>query len=581
MPRKQNGWGKSDTFGFKPVSTNVKSGKKGGADGYYPSDRSFGSMIVRTPVQKLNIDSKWKKWYKGYEYYAKADAVPIDVPFRMTMFRGTDNEIKITFTGERYPSKRNDSSVRYVLRRLVEPHNHFGTIAGIYNNPRLYPELVAKEEIWTPIGEYNHYVNLFAHERLRNQNQSTVAILKTRLTQDEKPAIYTGQTKESRTRNKFTTSLSGLMATDFIKKNNNDINALVGQLTLFTGVSTFNDASGLTFRDDQYTIDIDMEMQQTIGLLILNSDGMDPGQMFVEQEDRPLIFYDPAATMDVKETFTLLKSEYQPYWGVQYFSASVLEDYVDDYTVVVPPLYIDTVRVNEADDTVEITTISYEATIRMFKQQGDNEGYLVWSAKGFSTLSQDLERGVRLNIDADPWMDQTFVAGDELYFSDAYGCNCPSFSHGMVTAPQSEWGPLNEERRQANRQARYPLPSAGSYKDPEGLSNNTAGIVVSWKTKKDKLEVPACKHVVASMFDDGLDVLEPRSVPAYTDQIKFAEELKNEPGIDETIDDAAERAEISFIDLLFSVSQLTMLSDTEIGSIIGGQTLIVDQLEET
>jgi hypothetical protein len=533
------------------------------------------------PVQKLNLDSKWKKWYKGYEYYAKADAVPIDIPFRMRMFRGTTNEINITFTGERYPTLRNDTSVRYVVRRIVENTNHFGTIAGIYNNRDLYPEQVSKEEIWTPIGEYNHFVNLFIGERLRNQDSTTVALLKGRLTADKKPASYTAQTKAERTRNKFTVKLSDVMATDFIKRNNNDINALEGQLTLFTGVSLFNDASGLTYTDKEYTIDINMAMQQTIGLLLLDTTGMDAGKMFVEQESRPLIYFDPAATAQVNETFTLLKSEYQPYWGVQYFSASILEQYVDNYSVVVPPLYIDTVKADEANDTLEITTIPYEATLRMFNQGKDNEGYLVWSANGFATLTQNGER-VQVDIDADPWMDQTFVAGDELYLSDAYGCNCPSFAHGMVTAPQSEYGPLNEDRRKANRQARYPLPSAGSYKDPEGLSDNpTAGTIVSWKTKKDQLQVPACKHVIASMFDDGLDVKEPRQVPAYTDQIKFAEELKNEPGIADTIDDAAERAEISFIDLLYSIAQVVMLSDTEIGSIVGGQTLIVDELEET
>ena len=59
MPRKQNGWGKPSSFKFKTVNTNTKTGRKIGAAGSYPSDRTFGSVITRTVIEKYNLDSKW------------------------------------------------------------------------------------------------------------------------------------------------------------------------------------------------------------------------------------------------------------------------------------------------------------------------------------------------------------------------------------------------------------------------------------------------------------------------------------------------------------------------------------------
>ena len=583
MPRKQNGWGKPDSFKVKSVDANIRSSKKERSSGYYPSDRTFGSFITRTPLEKLNLDSKWKKWFRGYNLFSDARAVDLTVPFRMRMFPGTDNEIVTTFTCRRYPTRKNDTAVRYVVRRNVAPHNNFGTINGIYNNPRLYPNQLKNNEIWTPIGTYNHLITTLTGERLRNGNRdgdnvSTVAILKTILTQDEKPAIFIGNTKESRTRNKFTTSLSDIRATQFIRDNDGDLNALRGQLIVQTGVDIFNPASGLTFEDRAKTIEINMSMNQSVNMLIIDTSNLDNDRLFVGQNSGPLIYRDTSAGMSISETFTLLKDEYQYYWGDQYFSAAVLQPRIDNYSLVVPPLYIDTYKVDEVNNQIEFTTIPYEGKLWMFTEGRDNNGYYVWSANGFATLRQSGERNI-LNIDADPWMDQTWIRGDEIRLSDAYGCNCPSFAHGMVRAPEQQYGSVAEVKGKSNRQTKYPLPSVGSNKDPQGLSYETAGILNIWRTQDDKMRVPACKHVIATMFLDDFSVLEPREVPGYTDQMKFTQEIEKEKP-EESLVVAAERAEISFLDLLFSIAQVTQLDDTEIGSIVGGTPLLVELLED-
>ena len=72
MPRKQNGFGNPGSFAFKPVNKRTDVGKRRGAAGYYPSDRSFGASVQRTVIEKYNLDSNWVKWRKGFEYYNQA-----------------------------------------------------------------------------------------------------------------------------------------------------------------------------------------------------------------------------------------------------------------------------------------------------------------------------------------------------------------------------------------------------------------------------------------------------------------------------------------------------------------------------
>ena len=71
MPRKNNGFGKVDSFRFKPLSKSTKAGNGTGAAGSYPSDRQFGTLITRSAIEKYNIDSKWARWRRGYELYSR------------------------------------------------------------------------------------------------------------------------------------------------------------------------------------------------------------------------------------------------------------------------------------------------------------------------------------------------------------------------------------------------------------------------------------------------------------------------------------------------------------------------------
>ena len=89
------------------------------------------------------------------------------------------------------------------------------------------------------------------------------------------------------------------------------------------------------------------------------------------------------------------------------------------------------------------------------------------------------------------------VNGDNLYL-DAYACNCQSFSHSTVTSPEALYRRYTGAALNKNRQLKYPLPSALSNKDIEGLSNAESGFI-NWKTSQNNLKMPICKHVIADI----------------------------------------------------------------------------------
>ena len=78
MPRKQNGFGSSKSFAVKGIKSDkaindsLTRGLKPKAAGSYPSNRTFGSTVSRTVIERYDAESDWIVWRKGYEYYIKA-----------------------------------------------------------------------------------------------------------------------------------------------------------------------------------------------------------------------------------------------------------------------------------------------------------------------------------------------------------------------------------------------------------------------------------------------------------------------------------------------------------------------------
>ena len=54
MPRKQNGFGSSNSLSFKG-SGRIDRGKGVGAPGTYPGNRRYGTSVTRTVIEKVEL----------------------------------------------------------------------------------------------------------------------------------------------------------------------------------------------------------------------------------------------------------------------------------------------------------------------------------------------------------------------------------------------------------------------------------------------------------------------------------------------------------------------------------------------
>ena len=164
---------------------------------------------------------------------------------------------------------------------------------------------------------------------------------------------------------------------------------------------------------------------------------------------------------------------------------------------------------------------------------------LVFTDNSFAKTFTTEEKWTDLHTDVDPWMDEIFTSGLALRPSITYSCSCPNYSHTLLAMPQSN---QDGNTRKANRQQRYPLPTAMSPDEFDMIGQNkVAGKAASWETDKHRLSFKLCKHVIASMFNDDVRVREPNQYPIGSDNRNSnAAEKFNEKLVQEIINSANE-----------------------------------------
>ena len=571
MPRKNNGFGKVDSFRFKPLSKSTKAGNGTGAAGSYPSDRQFGTLITRSAIEKYNIDSKWARWRRGYELYIKADYVDYTTGLTAAVFANTVDKLVTSFTVRRFPSKLSDTSVRYVAKRTIAGQPTFGTIGTqVFNNDQIYTEQKAREQIWTSIAAYDPLMQKLIGERFTNGTVS--ASLKLMMGSDNRPVVFFGKSNSEDNQTVYTVPWSGLSSSAFVTNNGGNINSLEGQLIVVSDMPSFHTA-GLTYTDGPHDITVDMTMSETNkSIKIFDVSKLTSDDELFMPATTPEILSTTSGSITMIDTYKVEKEPYQPYWGRQYFSASLLEPRITQYSVDTPPVYIKSVKRSNNGLDAEITVVPYESKLTLHGDASD--GYFVWSDYSFSkqtAVSGEVKD--QFIIDINPWTDQTWLANDTLKLEESIACNCSSYTKGMLSAPESLYGALIEARLKRNRQIKYPMPSAGQNKDKEAMSFEMSGIINSWKTARDKYDLRCCKHTIAGMFLDELRVIEPSSYPVADSRIKFEEQLAKEmeKAITEITSVSTERAEISLLDFIYTIGQLVQKSDTEVGSIMLGR----------
>lgn len=128
MARKQNGFG---SFKASSISNRVDIGKVKGAAGSYPSDRSYGSTLLRTIIEHYNMSSDWVKWRKGMEYYYGTAWSEIENAIESSLYQGTVNQIDVRFTGYRFATESSDDANHYVLKRSTVGSVNLGQVVSL------------------------------------------------------------------------------------------------------------------------------------------------------------------------------------------------------------------------------------------------------------------------------------------------------------------------------------------------------------------------------------------------------------------------------------------------------------------
>ena len=610
MPRKQNGFGPAKSFSVGSVNSDFNKGRKIQGSGQYPSDRRFGATVTRSAIQQWNIDSTWAQWRKGYEYARQNAWVNLDVLFFAYLFSGTTSRLRANFRCKRFPSLSNDTATRYVVKREIAGSTRdprYATVTAVLNDPNRYKNNFQNEEIWLNVSPQTdptvgNVIKRLSHERITNKRHGTdytttktfEATVKTILKNNGRPLVYKCVSKGEDTVFKIKIPRADVLGTDYVKEYG--LEGLVGQVIRITNMPITMPKTGVTLVDKPDIVEVQTNMQLTNQQFwIANVTDQNPFEVFIDTSPL-LILTGSNAEFEMNQTFFINKSEYQQYFDFL-LTASTIDDETEEMSSVYPPLYI--ADISDDGTNIIFKTIPVEAQLNLYGV--DSSPYIVLSDFSFTSW-QVQDNGQTWNdTSIFPWQDQTWLVGDGIYMADAYACNCQSYSKSTVTSPESQYRKYTSATAlNKNRQLKYPLPSALSNKDIEGLSNAESGVIVNWATRRNRLEYKTCKHAIAGIFaeeeieitfgDGGgaipetggvgagsnkkYVVLEPNTFPAGG----LVEEIENEI-VQNTkrvnFSESGPRAEISQIDFAFSTLQLLNLMDTEVGSILGGNVPLI------
>ena len=589
MPRKQNGWGNTKSLGFKNFGrTDV--GKKPGAPGSYPSNRSFGSSVTRTVIEKYNLDSNWTKWRKGYEYSVKAAWYPLEeldpitqeyetVQIQSKLYQGTPDEMDVVFDGKKFATKNSDSNNHYVLKRIVTSDVDLGTIRSILNDPLKYVEQRQNREIWCKgeSGANSRILGRMIGDRITDGE--TEATLKNVLTTEELPAIYVGKTFDDPTTVTLSIPKPTLIENEGVEFGFQELVGKICYLPIFYIEKPLSDVDSVEFIDDRDFFQVKLlDSYDGAEVLILDPSEEDLPPTLLDIRSLPVLYTSEDATVTIQGSYLYEKSEYQKYYKQQYLTADVVEPQVEQCSYTVLPFTI--LGVGEEGDTLTITSVPFDSEFRLAADLGPAP-ILIFTDWSFTKTTIDEYDGVYyhdidfndpsiwrlLDTDIDPWMDEIFSTQNALKPAVMYSCSCPNHSQSQLRMPQSS---QDEATKKTNRQLRYPLPSVLGKTDYDALSSNkAAGRFASWESYEHRYGFKMCKHSIASMFIDDIKVREPSTVPTIearqSFEIKLAEEMDE---VGDEFNASYRRGGITAIEVVFALAQGLNLDDVETAYVI-------------
>ena len=117
-------------------------------------------------------------------------------------------------------------------KRSVPNSRQLGFIGEFETDPNEYPDQFARHEIWAKVTASRDIDSdnmLLRSEGERVQSGGTAANIQRVLTSERKPAVYSGKTPPEASQIRVTLDIADLANTPFIKENNGNFQALVGE----------------------------------------------------------------------------------------------------------------------------------------------------------------------------------------------------------------------------------------------------------------------------------------------------------------------------------------------------------------
>lgn len=581
MPRKENGFGKSQSFDFKQFKDfgRIDKGKGKGAAGLYPSSRRYGSSVQRSVIEKWDLDSDWTKWRKGYEYYNRAAWYELETYNDLTqeyeksvinsvLYQGTPNEIDVQFTGYKFATKNADSNNHYVVKRTTTSNPDLGVITEVKNDPIKYPNNKANREIWCKgtEGADSRLLLRMIGERLTDGE--TEASLTYVLDNEDKPALFIGKSFLNPTTVEVIIPLSSILTDDFEAESQyQELEGQVVYIPDFYVEKPVEEIESINWIDGTEYFSIELQdTNKDVSVSVLDASAETFPPSLYDISTLPELFSSDECTYLIKGTYVYQKDLYQRFFGRQYLTADVVEGRVDTASYSVMPFTI--LGVALRDNNLILTSVPATTSVELYSGI-DGNGTLIFTDYSFTKSKLGNEENPWLNIDTDvdPWMDEVFTSGNPLAPATLYSCSCPNHSHSILSSPQET---QDNGQRKINRQRRYPLPTVLGQSDFDALGKNqAAGRVESWESREHKMSFKLCKHSIAAMFIERIKIKEPNKYPTVETREKFEEKLSKEMNeVGDKFNASYRRGGITTLEIVFALAQGLNLDDVELAYII-------------
>ena len=645
MPRKQNGFTGKDSFAFtKKVNDKIDISKVKRVAGSYPTNRRFGTTVVRTPIDQFNINATWSKWRQGYEQFVKQRFVEYDIPdVEAEIFPSFEEVINVTFTATRFPTSNTDDATYYVIKREVEQHEplllelvRVGIVDGVD-----YTGVQAENNETWDIVEFNPdepAVLKLIGETLTNKphpdsditpkEKYTSSIIKNIYTLDNRvperyvkhrvmPAVYTGNSVPQKTtltiraRDLFRSS-DGVSSLEEIPEI--EYQSFVGKQISILGARSYYQmpqAIGGPIESAYSYEEIDAErFKSTVNFR--GSYGESPCQIMIFDAkplttdsgviySRDMLAFSGKANFGYGGEFVFEKRFYQKWFNVE-FNSTVLKEIAELVAPLIPTaMTIRSITRNDvsidyrADENIVIEVEPFTSQALYCKNPFVVSGlgalrscYVM--ACGNNSYTQEINEleitegqdgsggsdvkiiDTKLNINLDPKMDESYVTFDYLWLGDRYACDCASYSSAIIRAPEAYY---ESGVRKANRQRRYPIPSAGSNKslDIIDINNDLAGTFNTWRTYEDQQKFQCCKHTISAYFNAGIKVIEPNQIPIFKDREKYEAKLDEKYRTSTFSSESIKRSELSSTGFVWAAVQLLVQTTATIIATPPGQQL--------